>query len=362
MEKEYISARQCMFLLIGSIIGIAIMLVPSSIITIAKQDAWLIPWMSVVPGLVLIGLLVSLNKMYPGQSLAQYSISILGWPGKFLVLAMIWYFLFLGALVLREIVEFINSIVLFETPPAVIYFFTTLLCAYGLKMGLEVIARTFSILILMVVILLFIIQGYSMINADFGNMQPILSTGLLPLIGASIFFIAAPVGEVMALFGMVIYQVKKPHKLGTKLSIGFIFSVFILCLVVVRAIVILGPDRSSRSLYTIATSINAIAGGNLLLPLMTLNWFVFSLCELILCYYAFVTGVSQLAKLSDYKSLILPTGALFIVLGIYSFDNIIEEYAFSLSIWPVYSLPFSFGIPLLLWVAAMIKRKLKYQK
>ncbi|SHK33681.1 GerAB/ArcD/ProY family transporter [Desulforamulus aeronauticus] len=358
MEKEYISARQCIFLLIGSIIGISLMLVPSLTIVIAKQDAWLAPWLSTIPGLVLISLLVSLNKMYPGQSLVQYSSSILGLPGYFLSLLMLWFFLFLGALNLRSMVHFLTSIILFETPPSILYFFIILLCAYGIKLGLEVMARAFSLLIPFTIILALIIQVFSMINADFEKLLPILSNGVLPVIHAGLNFTAFPVGEALVLFSMIIYQVKNLRGIGAKLSSGFIFAIFILFLVIERAIVTLGPERASRSIYSIAAAINTVSGGGIILPFLTLNGFVFSVSELILCYYAFVTGVAHWAKLSDYKPLILPAGALFMVLGIYSFENAIEEATFS-SIWTVYALPIEFGIPLLLWVAAVIKSRLK---
>ncbi|GAB6179064.1 endospore germination permease [Desulfotomaculum defluvii] len=359
MEKEYISVKQCLFLLMGSMMGISLMLAPSVSVLLAKQDAWLVPWLSAVPGLVLIGLLISLNKMYPGQSLVQYSHSILGLFGKFLVLIPIWFFLYLGAQNLREITNFIASIILFETPRLVLYFFTILISVYALKLGLETVARAFSFLVFIAFILLLFIQVYSMLNANYENLLPILGAGVLPVIRASLNFTAAPVGDVIILFSMVIYHVKYPRDLGAKLSIGFIFLMFIMFLVIGRVIVTLGPDRATRNIYSIAATINATTGGGLVLPFMTLNWFLFSLCQFILCYYAFVTSVAHWAKLADYKPLLLPAAPLFIVLGIYSFDNSVEAFAFYQVIWPVYAIFSSFFLPLLLWLVAITKNKVK---
>lgn len=355
MAKEYISEKQCMLLLIGSVIGIALMLVPSTTALLAKQDAWLAPWLGAVPGLGLLGLMISLNKMYPGQSLVQYCLSILGWPGHFVVFVMLWYFWYLGALVLQDIVSFVTSIMLFETPLAAVYFFTILLCAYALKLGIETIARAFSIVIPLALIFILMIQGFSLPLGDYENLLPILSSGVFPLVHASLDFTAFPVVEGLLLFSMIIYHVKDSSKLGTRLSTGFLLSVFILFLVIVRALLVLGPERASRNIYASVAAINAMPGGGLLLAFMTLDWFIFSLCELILCYYAFVTGVSHWAKLADYKPLILPAGALITVQGIYMFDNVIESATFSTTIWPAYAIPIGFGIPLLLWVIAVIK-------
>ena len=361
MEKEYISSRQCMFLLIGCVVGMSLMLIPSFAITLAKQDAWLVPWLGLAPGLLLIVLLVSLNKMYPGQSFIQYSTKILGVPGYLLGLIMLWFFLFLGALNLRGIVSFVLSNMLFETPPVVIYFFTLLISAYAIKMGLEVMARAFSILIIITLISVVIIQGFSMSHINPSNMFPIFSQGLLPVVHAGINFTAFPVGESIFLFGMILYQVKNSQGITGRLSVGFILALLILFLVIERAILTLGPERTSRTTYAVTVVINATPGGALLLPFMTLNWFIFSLCEFILCYYAFVTGLAHWAKLTDYKPLILPAGALFIVLGISIFNNAIEAATFSSTIYPVYAIPIVFGLPLLLWVVAVIKSNLNRQ-
>lgn len=358
MKKEYISATQCALLLVASTLGISLMLDPSVISSFAKQDAWLVPWLCIIPGLVLLGLLLSLNKMYPGQSIVQYSTAILGPPGKLLVLIIIWFFLYSGGQVLREIINFVKSFMLFETPLTVIYFFTTLLCAFALKMGIEVMARALCTLIVVVLFLRFVIHGYTLIDADFSKLQPILSAGALPLIHASVQFTASPVAATIILFSMVLYHVKNPRELNVTIYPGFVLVSAFLCLIIQQALVTIGPDRTARNLYAVASTINATAGGGLVLPFMVLVWFSFSLCQFIFCYYAFVTSVAHWAKLSDYKHLILPSGPLFITMGIYSFNNSIEAFDYYLSVWPIYALASAFSVPLLLWLAAITKKLL----
>ncbi|AQS57812.1 GerAB/ArcD/ProY family transporter [Desulforamulus ferrireducens] len=358
MNREYISSGQCMFLLMGSVIGMAIMLVPSHLIAIARQDAWLAPWLCLVPGLLLIGVLLSLSRQYPGQSLVQYSVTILGLPGYLLGLMLLFFFFLLGALSLRGIVSFVISNTLFETPPPIIYFATLLPCAYALRMGLEVLARAFALLIFMTVWLVLFVQAYAMSNANFDQLFPFLGEGVLPVIHASLSFCAFPVGETIILFGMIFNQVRNSPGLGKKLSLGFFLAILILFMVIERSIVTIGPERSSRSVYSLTAGINAITGGAILLPFMTLNWFVFSICQFILFYYAFVSGLAHWFKLADYKSLILPAGALIMAYGIYMFENVLEAATFSFTVYPLFALPLTFGLPLLLWLVAGIKKLL----
>ncbi|MEG6513316.1 GerAB/ArcD/ProY family transporter [Desulforamulus ruminis] len=361
MDKEFISAKQGTYLTLGYVVGTALLLSPTATILTAKQDAWLAPLLAAIPGLFLIALLTSLNRMYPGQSLIQYSSSILGWPGKLLALLILWFTFHLGALVLRNILTFVSTIMLFETPPTVILIFTVALTAYGVKLGIETLGRAFKILIFLVVIGFFTVHIYSMFFANYTNLLPVLSQGIKPVLHSAVNFTAFPVGEIIV-FSLLIFHIHKPEKAGSSLTAGLLAGILILVLSIERSIVTLDPERSSRSIFTIVTGLNSAHGGRLLLPIMALDTFIFSICKFFICYYGFVLGTCQWFKLSDYKPLILPAGALFTVFALYFHSNAIEEYTFAATIWPVYALPIEFGIPLLLWLAAILKNTLKSRR
>lgn len=361
LDKEFISAKHGTYLTLGYVVGTALLLSPTATILTAKQDAWLAPLLAAIPGLLLIALLTSLNRMYPGQSLIQYSSSILGWPGKLLGLLILWFTFHLGALVLRNILTFVSSIMLFQTPPTVILIFTVALTAYGVKLGIETLARAFKILIFLVVIGFSIVHIYSMLFANYSNLLPVLSRGFKPILHSAVNFTAFPVGEIIV-FSLLIFHIHKPQQVGPSLTAGLLAGILVLVLSIERAIVTLDPERSSRAIFTTITGLSSAPGGRLLMPIMALNTFVFSICKFFICYYGFVLGTSHWFKLSDYKPLILPAGALFILFALYLHSNAIEEFTFAATIWPVYALPIQFGVPLLLWLVAILKNALKSQR
>jgi len=356
LDKETLSASQGLGLMLGFVVGTALLLVPSSSILTARQDAWTAPLLAAVPGLLLLALLLALNKMYPGQSLVQYSEAVLGLPGKAVSLLFIWFAFHLSALVLRNIEDFVSALILFETPPNLVLFVMMVVSAFALRLGIETVSRALCLLLPAVILFFFVIQSYSMFFSDFKNLSPVIEPGILAsVIKAGLSVTSFPAGEIV-LFGMLIFHIK-PKKIGRNLSAGLLMALGILAETIMRTIVTIGPGPGGRSLFAIAKGINFMAGGGLLLPFNALNWFVFSVIKFLLCYYAFVLAVAHWAKLPDYKPLILPAGAMIMTFAVYAYGNAVEEVFFATKIWLVYAIPIEFGIPLLLWLAAVIRKK-----
>lgn len=115
-QDEIISCRQFTLLVCSFIIGTAILLVPGQVIATSRQDAWLATLLSFFPDLLLIVLLVTLQKQYPGRSLVTICADVLGIWGLPAAALLVWFALHLGALVLRNIGDFINTVMLFQTP------------------------------------------------------------------------------------------------------------------------------------------------------------------------------------------------------------------------------------------------------
>ena len=357
MNKQFISSPQIMLLLIGFFTGTAVILAPTTAIKIAGQDAWLAPTLGIVPALFLMLLLVSLNNMYPGQSLIQYSQSILGWPGKLLSLCLLWFALHLSCLVLRNISDFMSSIFLVKTPTTIIALSITLLGVLALRLGIETFSRTLCLLIILGFSFFIITQQSTLPKTNFQHLLPILGQGPLPVLHAAILEAAFPRGE-MVLFGIFLFQIK-PQSFGQTrlyLAAAIIFGGIIGALSYLRAITVLGANIAGNSSYAVFSAVNAIQNGNLLVPLVALNWFLFSVTKFIICYYAFVLGLAHWAKIKSYQPLIIPAGAFMTAFSLYVYHDVVQESSFAEKIWPVYAIPIEYGIPLLLWLAAIMKK------
>jgi len=357
LGKAYISDRQFFFLMLGFVVGTALFLVPSAVIEMAGQDAWLAPFIAMLPGIILLSLLLSLHKMYPGNSIVQYSERILGLPGKAVGLLIIWFAFHLGALVLRNIVNFIDVIFLVDTPAAVLYVTITALSAFAVRLGIEVMARALGIALIFILVFFTIIQATAMLFAQYDNLTPVLEHGIMPVARSVIGITSFPAGEIVV-FGMVLYHVKESRGVAWYPLAGLVAGLFMLFLSIERSITVLSPAVAARAVYTPLVTINSIPGGQILVTLMAIIWYFFSIIKFMICYYAFVQGASHWAGVSDFRPLVLPAGALMAVFSIYVYESAIDELFFAKSIWPVYAIPLEYGIPLLLWIGALLRKTL----
>src|SRR5213080_2486759 len=117
IENGKITPLQFGILVFMFALGSAAILLPSIIVSIAKQDAWISVLLSIIVDISFILLWDHLSKKCPNQSIIQYSEQILGkWLGKMVGFVYVWYFLFLSSLVLHNVGAFITTNILVQTP------------------------------------------------------------------------------------------------------------------------------------------------------------------------------------------------------------------------------------------------------
>ncbi|AQS57811.1 GerAB/ArcD/ProY family transporter [Desulforamulus ferrireducens] len=353
MNKETISPQQLMLLVAGFAVGTSLLFIPTLLVKQAKQDALLATALTFIPGMLLLIMLTSLNKWYPGQSIVQYSVSILGLPGKIIGLIFIFFAGHLSTLALIDIGIFINLTMLAETPTTVIYLTITAISAYALFAGLETMARALSLLLFLVIVFSVMFVFFTLPGGDFTHLLP-LNVPDWPGISKAIFYLASfPVGECV-LFGMIFFSADQKRVVPAFLFGQFI-SAAIGSILMVQALINLGVDRVSRSVLASVSTINSLPGSNLLLIPLALTWFVFTITKFIICYYAFVLGLAHWTGMSDYRPLVLPAGALIISISLILFEGVGDFNKYNQLYDPLFSYPIEFGLPLILWLTAGIK-------
>src|SRR5690554_2797992 len=93
LEKGKISPRQAGELLVIALNATAILLVPSFTVKQLGQNTWLAVLLGSLWGVVTLSLVYWLGRKHPGQTIFQYSQTLLGrWLGKAVGLVYIWNF------------------------------------------------------------------------------------------------------------------------------------------------------------------------------------------------------------------------------------------------------------------------------
>jgi spore germination protein KB len=359
LEKGIISNRQAKLLLIATVLPTSIFSLPALTVADAKEDAWLSVIIASLAGIIVILNTVFLGRKFPGKTLVEYCEAITGKiPGKLAGLIYIGFFLYLTAFTIREFSEFMITVFMDDMPMIVFCTSILLVCALAVFHGLEVISRLNEILI-MLVIGFFL---FSMLLAT-GELQPMrimpfLANGIIPILKGSMH-VADRMGEVIIFAFLIPYLNQTASARRAGLSSVFVLTVLFLLPVIV-SILSFGAFGTSRLLfpnYMVARNIVFTDVMERIESIFMLIWIAGAFAKITICYYATVLATGQWLNLGRYHSLILPIGTVIAALSFLIHINNAELIAFLDKIWSPYAFSIELGIPAILLIITLIRRK-----
>lgn len=313
----------------------------------AKNDAWLTVFPALGEGLGIIFIFVSLARRFPGATLVQINQQIYGsLLGKLVSLLYVWFFLHIAAANFRYIGDYM-TLLFPETPLLVFIVAFCLLCASAVRNGVEVIARLSEILVPLVTLMVFTTVLLLLNEMDSKNLFPLLDAPWKNLLKSQHTMASIAYGELIV-FTMIISHVNKPKNalLPAMLAASF-FTVLILT-IILRNTLVLGNLNTifSRPSYETVQMINIVQFLSRLEIIIVLNELAMTFIKISVFYYAAVLATAQMLKLRTYLPLVLPMGALLVVLSILMYSFSLEYFYFAAELFPYYSIPFEIIIPL----------------
>lgn len=363
MEKGKISSLQMALIMYPTIIATAILGVPSVTSRIAANDFWLASIFASFFGFLAVYLAHHLHKLYPKQTIAQYTQQILGKPlGKLIcALIFIFYIQCTGHLA-RSYAEFIIDSFLFRTPMSVIVISILFLCALTVRQGIEIIGRAAGVFFPFFVFPLAFLIILVFPEFEFRNLYPVLSEGLLPSIQAS----AVPSGWFAEFFLIsFLLPFVSDQKKAWKKNIITIIAVTITH-VIVDLIVLFTLGVSTQTkiypLMNIARYINVADFFENLEAIVMAVWVIGAFIKISMFYYVAVVGTAQTLNLSDYRIIVWPIGILAVAYSFWSLPNLNAFASYDTIIFPPYSIVIQILIPLLLLIVALIRNRKKGTK
>ncbi|TDL32737.1 spore gernimation protein KB [Jeotgalibacillus sp. S-D1] len=363
MEKAKISSYQLFVLMVLFQLGSAL-LVPIGME--AKQDAWLAILMGMTAAFILMYIYDGLYRYNEGKPLTEFLKDILGnFLGRFVAFLYVLYFVYLAARVLRDLGVALLTFAYPFTPLFVVNGIFILVVIYTVYKGVEVIARTGELLVVLefllavTFIILIVVSGLIQVS----NLKPVLEEGVLPVIKVAlketVYF---PFGEVIV-FLMIFPYLKQPEKIK-KVGIGSIaLSGIFLSLFMAINISVIGINLTARSHYPLLTVIQSIELTGFLerldiyfLVLLVIGMFF----KISVFAYAAVTGAASVFSIKKPSRLAYPIGMVILLLSIVIASNYSEHISEGVNIVPLYiHLPFQVIMPLFLLVIASFKYKKK---
>lgn len=361
LKHVKISEKQFIVLLSLYIIGSAILVIPSIIVSIAKQDAWITSILTIVIALGIMPLYIALGRRYPTMLFTEFTEEILGkWIGKLFSIIFLTFPLVAGSLTLYNIGDFIITQVMPETPIVPIYVFVLSVSLFGVRLGLEVLARSGEILFPWVVALFSLLVLFLTKQINFDHFQPFFTMGLRPIFISTVHFLTFPFLDTVV-FLMIFPYVKWTSKKRTPVYIGTLIGGVFLIIIIFLCVLVLGVDQTSTRLsptYLLAKEINVTNFITRIEVIVAIIWFISIFFKLSILLFVLNLGVAQLFNLTTYRFLTLPLGLLFLASSNIFVPNGPFLGSYTLTTSPFYTATIGFALPFLLFIIDGIKRKL----
>ncbi|MEW9673362.1 endospore germination permease [Ammoniphilus sp. 3BR4] len=358
IEKGKISALQMAILMHPTIIATAILLLPAITTRHAERDMWISPIWASLTGFLTVFLAYQLNQFYPKETIIQYSRHIVGViPGKIYGLVLLFFYLHINGIVIREYGEFIVGAFLLQTPINLVMGSMVLACAFAVRGGIEVLGRLGQMFVPIVVLLIFLIFFLLFPDMEPENMFPIMEKGIIPsMVGAM-----APQSwfSEFLLISFLLPHLTDREK-GLRWAMISVFLVLVVMLVTNLATLFIMGGITATLAYPVMSIVRYISIADFLEHLESLvmaMWVAGAFIKISVFYYALVLGTAQWLNLSDYRPLIFPLGLLLTLFAIWSAPNLAELAHFLGTASVFYLTSVQTAIPLLLWMIAQLRRR-----
>ncbi|MFC0187212.1 endospore germination permease [Fictibacillus aquaticus] len=358
LEKGKISVRQFTILVALYTIGTAILIIPSILAAKAKQDAWISGLLGLAIGVAMVIFYWKLSERFQYVNLIEILEKCFGkWIGKSVgFLFFVCYVLLLATFVLRDIGDFMTTVMMVETPIEAIHIIFLIIVLYGVKLGLEVFTRTMELFIPWIVLLLVALFLTLLPQIEVTNILPVFENGMKPIVQSSFSFLVFPFLE-MVVFLMIIPYVNRPQDTKKAFMLGTIMGGGLLIFISVLTILVVGPTETARSIYPtydLTKTINIREFFQRVEALMALIWFITVFVKLLVLTYVSCLGIAQVFELKEYRIIVLPIGLVLYVLSLSIFPSI----SFLIEFTPVYDL-YAFlwcaVFPFVVWLVSLVR-------
>ncbi|MBP1174193.1 endospore germination permease [Paenibacillus sp. OT2-17] len=356
-----ISARQIMILTALFTIGSAILIIPSGMALVAKQDAWIAALVGVGAGLLVLYLYSKIAALYPEMTLIGIMETLLGkWLGKAVgLLFFTTLFINAPAPVLFYLGNFMTTQMIPETPILAVNILFALIILLAVRLGLEVLVRSAELMFPLFTLLYISFTGLVVSNIKLENIQPVLEAGLGPIWPAALSFVSTVFIPHIILLMIFPASVNRSDQTRKAFFIGSLIGGLMLVVVVALAIFVLGPDLTARNIYPSYALAKKISIGNFLQrieAIMATMWFISLFFRITLYMHTTVTAIAQIFRLKNDRQLVLPLGMILVIMSVIVYPNVTYQQIYDTKTWVPYSLSIGLFLPLLLLSIHALKR------
>ncbi|WP_078392543.1 GerAB/ArcD/ProY family transporter [Shouchella patagoniensis] len=362
-SNEMFNSLAFAFIVIYATCSTALLGIPASMSYFVTQDAWIIPIIGSLIGLPIIFLYTILARWMPKGIIYTMNDAILGKLfGKLATIVYILFPLLHFPAIFAYGINFITHFLLPETPFIACMLLCLTVIVFGVFTGVEAIARTALLISIFFISPLALLIGLNIPDIDLQFTQPMFHSSLADSGQALSLYMGNVVCNVVIQLAIFPKYIKNKKTGERALWVGYSLGCFILILLTFLCITVLSPEVTARDFYPALSLAQRIELGEFLERIeatITILWFISIYFNLLLYFYAIVSGIAHLFNLKNSKPLILPTAMLLLFLGATYFTSVVQEREFYRFVSIPQSILTGLGLPLLLVLVGMIRRKRK---
>lgn len=357
---ERISMTQMVLIFITFEIGSSVLV---GVASGAGQDAWIAVICALAGAFLLISMYLSLVSMGKDKNLYQlFGDTLSKWVGIPVGIGYIGYFLYIAAVVMRDLIELLDTAVYPASPNEFLAFSFILVIAYILYLGVEVFARTTEIIIPYFMLFFLLMLVLLVINKSihFSYLKPVLADGWKPVLSEAFpKILTFPFGESIALT-IIMNQTAGRQNLRKFIWLGLFISGSVLTFVAILQVTVLTADRVKRTVFPLLSVNRYIDVGFLferldgvVVFLMMLGLFV----KVAALFYAGLKGAEYVTSVS-YRYFAVPVAILVALTSLLLASDYMEHITEGLEVVPYYlHIPFQLVLPGALWLLTLWKRR-----
>jgi spore germination protein KB len=355
-----VTGNQLFWMIMIMDLGMTLMMTLTSGFQAAKQDTWMSVLVAGCVALLIAALSTNLAKLYPGQTLIQYSQTIMGpWLGKIVCVIYFvqWYTII--PIVLRQFCDVIQMMLLPETPKIFIIMTMTLVVGYAVYTGgIDGVGRYSEILGPLVVLMILVVLLASANNIRWENLLPVYADSGIKAIVKGALPSASYLGHAVE-YVMLAAFLYVPQKGPRHAYWAVTAAVFCVWISTVMITLTLGANLSSKMWYPFFEMTKKISLFRFIENLDAIVVVIWLFSVFIkLAIYKFVTcyGTAQFLQIRNWKPLVWIEGAIATVYALIP-KNIVQATSnYLLHYWiPVALYVNMIGLPLLLLIVGKIR-------
>lgn len=359
MDKKLITAHQLVTFSSLAMLGGSILVISSSLVSIAKQDAWLSALIAMVFGLIMVSIYCFLGTRFKGLTLIGIIHQLLGkWIGR-VVSGLYVYFFFTMAYGIPWWVGSFGAHVMHETPVPVILLPYIVALIIGVYYGLEAFMRASEILYVFITILFVLTILLVLPHVKVDYILPVFENGPVPLL-KSAFLLAAFIIFPFIAFLMIFPKHCEDLKGGSKsLLKGFLWCSTVTFITLTISILVLGPPVVEKASFPTILLAREIKIGTVFTRLeyaIAVMWTITEFVIGMLFFYVLIQSLGELLNLKDPRKIAIPLGIIVLLYAWIINPSSVEEMNWVFTAYVPNATMFGFVLPVLLLIVYLFKK------